>query len=299
MKILFITPLGRRKDFYDDGKEYNFDDISQRIVRGIKEKFPEADIVFPRHIATAEGYIPDDTVDAFDLYLSDMTASNPSVCYLSGVVEGLGKPIIYFASSDSGIVPAARHNNHLLYSEASIEHEFIEELNVWIEKVKENPSDFLFTKVVERRKPKAFISYSHKDREYLDRLLVHLKPLEKKGLIDVWQDTKIKTGDKWRDEIEKALEGANIAILLVSADFMASDFIVDNELPPLLSRAEVKGTKIVPVILSHCRFSRESNLSRFQAANIPSEPLSAMKESEREAIYDKVAIDIESALKTT
>jgi hypothetical protein len=77
---------------------------------------------------------------------------------------------------------------------------------------------------------------------------------------------------------------------------MASDFIVDNELPPLLSKAEVKGTKIVPVVLSHCRFSREPSLNRFQAVNQPSEPLSLMNVDEREAIYDKLASDIESAL---
>lgn len=299
MKILYFTSKTKRKDPYQDGKTYDFQDLSQRIANGIREKFPEVNIVFPIDIATDEGYIPEDVIGDFDLYLTDMTVSNPSICYGSGVVEGLGKPIIYFTSSDTGLIPAARHKNHLLYSEASIEHEFINELNSLIEQAMNDPSNFRLGKTVEKKQPKAFISYSHKDREYLDRLLVHLRPLEKNGSIDVWQDTKIKTGDKWRDEIEKALEEANIAILLVSADFMASDFIVDNELPPLLSMAEVKGTKIVPVILSPCRFSRESSLNRFQAVNIPSEPLSTMKESEREIIYDKVAMDIESALKAT
>jgi hypothetical protein len=77
---------------------------------------------------------------------------------------------------------------------------------------------------------------------------------------------------------------------------MASDFIVENELPPILSNAEVNGTKIIPVILSHCRFSREPTLNRFQAANLPSEPLSTASQEERESIYDKLASEIESAL---
>lgn len=165
-----------------------------------------------------------------------------------------------------------------------------------IERVKKDPTNFVIEKKTSSRKPKAFISYSHTNKEYLDRLMVHLKPLERNGLIDVWQDTKIKIGDRWKDEIDKALSEANIAILMISADFMASDFIVDNELPPLLSKAEVKGTKIVPVVLSHCRFSREPSLNRFQAVNQPSEPLSLMNVDEREAIYDKLASDIESAL---
>jgi hypothetical protein len=118
----------------------------------------------------------------------------------------------------------------------------------------------------------------------------------KKGLIDLWVDTKIKSGDQWKKEIENALKESSIAILLISADFMASDFIIDNELPPLLSRAEVDGTTILPVIVSPCRFSREPTLSRFQAANSPSEPLSSLTEDEKEKIYDQLAHDIERSI---
>jgi len=144
-----------------------------------------------------------------------------------------------------------------------------------------------------KRQAKAFISYSHQDRTYLDRLMVHLKPLMRKGLLDVWVDTRIKTGDRWQEAIQNALENSSIAILLISADFMASDFIVDNELPPLLSRAEVKGTKVLPVVLSPCRFDRDPMLSRFQSANPPDRPLSSMSHDEREAVYDRLMSDIE------
>lgn len=143
---------------------------------------------------------------------------------------------------------------------------------------------------------RVFISYSHKDRVFFDRLLVHLKPLERKELLDVWADTKIQAGDQWRQEIENALNEAKVAVLLVSADFLASDFIVDNELPPLLEGAEKKGTRILPVILKPCRFAREPKLSRFQAINPPSDPLLAMEEHNRELIFDAVAQSIESEL---
>lgn len=75
-----------------------------------------------------------------------------------------------------------------------------------------------------------FVSYSHKDSAHLERLRVHLKPLEKLGVVDVWDDTKIKVGNDWKKEIDAALHQAAIAVLIVSADFLASDFIVDNEL---------------------------------------------------------------------
>lgn len=141
---------------------------------------------------------------------------------------------------------------------------------------------------------KLFISYSHKDKEYLSRLLVHLRPLEKSKLIDAWNDTRIVPGQKWREEIEKALEAAAVAVLLVSADFLASNFIVDNELPPLLESASKQGTVILPVILTPCRFARDKNLSVFQAVNTPNTPLSGMDEHGREAVYDSIAAFVET-----
>lgn len=141
-----------------------------------------------------------------------------------------------------------------------------------------------------------FISYSHKDSKYLDRLRVHLKPLEKKGLIELWDDTKIQTGDLWRKEILIALENAAIAILLISADFLASDFITENELPPLLNNAEKKGIKILPVILKASRFEREECLCQFQALNPPNNPISNMNEHEQEELWNTLSFTIEKLL---
>jgi len=138
-----------------------------------------------------------------------------------------------------------------------------------------------------------FISYSHNDREYLDRLLIHLKPLEKEGLIDVWADTRLKAGDQWRVEIKKALDRASVAILLVSADFLASDFITENELPPLLRKAQEQGTRIIPVILKPCRFARDKNLQQFQAFNNPSETVVRMTAGKQEKLYDALAAEVE------
>ncbi len=190
------------------------------------------------------------------------------------------------------------YQRFLLYSEASLTGEFQKELSKLILEATTDPTKFLANGIQTIVRPKAFISYSHKNKSYLDRLLVHLKPLIRKGLIDIWADTRIKTGDHWREEIQKALREARIAILLISADFMASDFIVKNELPPILADAEIKGTKVLPVVISPCRFSREPSLTRFQAANSPSEPLSSMSENEREQIYDQLAHDIEKSLES-
>ena len=143
-----------------------------------------------------------------------------------------------------------------------------------------------------------FISYSHRDKVCLDRLLVHLKPLEKEGVIDLWVDTKLSAGDKWKPRIEASLRNARVAILLVSADFLASDFIVDNELPPLLTAAEAEGTRIIPIILKPCRFSRDKHLSPFQSINDPRQPLIKMELAEQEEVYDKVSELVESYMRT-
>ena len=144
---------------------------------------------------------------------------------------------------------------------------------------------------------RVFISYSHKDKEFLERLQVHLTPLVRNEIIDYWDDTKITTSAKWHDEIDMAIKSAQIAILLVSADFLASDFIANNELPPLLTSAANDGLKIMSVILKPCRFEEETKISQFHAVNQPSNPIIDMSEGNSEKTWVKLTRDIETVLK--
>lgn len=148
------------------------------------------------------------------------------------------------------------------------------------------------TDAAETKGLRLFISYSHSDTDCLTRLLVHLKPLERQGLVDCWSDKKIRAGDKWKSQLTSNLEFAAVAILLVSADFLASDFIVNNELPPLLMRAEANGLRILPVILKPCGFHRDKVLQSFQAMNDPSAPLLGLSLINQEALYDSVAEEV-------
>ena len=141
-----------------------------------------------------------------------------------------------------------------------------------------------------------FISYSHRDKAWLDRLRVHLRPLERHGLIELFDDSKIKPGARWRDEIRAALDKAKVAILLVSADFLASDFIAEDELPPLLKKAQAGGAKILPLIVSACRFHREKSLSEYQAVNDPKKPLASLTPAESEQVLATVSEAVEEAL---
>jgi len=135
---------------------------------------------------------------------------------------------------------------------------------------------------------RVLISYSHRDRDHLERLQVHLQPLEREGRVDPWDDTRIAPGGDWRQEIEQALAAAKVAVLLVSADFLASDFIARVELPRLLRAAAEGGAVILPVNLSPCGFAR-SALGRFQAVNDPQRPLIRLDKAGREAVWVQVA----------
>lgn len=141
---------------------------------------------------------------------------------------------------------------------------------------------------------KVFVSYSHRDWEHLERLQTHLAPHVRGGEIELWDDTKIKPGSPWREEIDRAINSARVAILLVSADFLASDFIHQNELPPLLAAAKQRGVTILPVILGYSSF-HDTELEQYQTVNPPSKPLSGMSLPEREKVWMQVAELVKSA----
>jgi hypothetical protein len=143
---------------------------------------------------------------------------------------------------------------------------------------------------------KVFISYSHQDANWLKRLRIHLKPLERENNINVWDDTRIIPGSNWKDEIRKAIESTKVAVLLVSADFLASEFIATDELPPLLKAAEEDGAVILPFILSPSRFLNNESLAQFQAVNDPSKPLIGLSKVNQEKLLLDLTEDIEVSL---
>ncbi len=139
-----------------------------------------------------------------------------------------------------------------------------------------------------------FISYSHKDKEWLEKLQTFLKSLERNGSIATWDDRRIQAGDEWRKEIEKALASAKVAVLLVSQDFLASDFIHENELPPLLDAAENEGLTIIWVPISHSTY-QDSPIEKYQAAHEPNHPLDSLSASEQNKALVEICKKIKKA----
>lgn len=138
-----------------------------------------------------------------------------------------------------------------------------------------------------------FISYSHKDKKWLDLLKTTLAPLIRNDHIDLWDDTRIRAGGDWKKEIESAIVRARVGILLVSPDFLASDFIADIEIPLMLKQQEA-GLTILWIPIRDSLY-KKTDLYRIQAAYDPSEPLAGLSQPERDRALVQIAERIAAA----
>jgi len=120
-----------------------------------------------------------------------------------------------------------------------------------------------------------FISYSHRDEKWKDRLLGHLRILELEGGCDVWDDRRIGGGAEWRGEIEAAIDRSTIAVLLISSDFLTSNFIGKNEVPDFLQRRDKRALHIYPIIIKPCPYEHVPWLKAMQIRPADAKPLSS------------------------
>ena len=127
---------------------------------------------------------------------------------------------------------------------------------------------------------KVFISYSHKDDLALDRLHTHLAPLLSEGLIDAWFDREILAGGNIDAEIDKALEYCDVFLMLVSPDFLASDYCTNIEMERALERHDYDGAPVIPIIVEPCDWT-SSPLGKFKALPCDGKPISEWSNQNR------------------
>lgn len=147
-------------------------------------------------------------------------------------------------------------------------------------------------------KQKLFISYSRVDQDetnWLERLKMYLSTISRAKEIEVWDDSQIAAGKLWLKEIEQALARTQVAILIVGPGFLASDFVMEKEVPELLSAAVQRGTKIIPLIVGFCSYT-ESSLGAHQAFNDANKPLESLPKHEQNRILSEVATEIHKSL---
>jgi formylglycine-generating enzyme required for sulfatase activity len=140
---------------------------------------------------------------------------------------------------------------------------------------------------------KIFISYSHKDREWLEKIEPFLESFKQ----NLFSDQDIDPSTDWKAEIQRAMEESAAAILVVSQNFLASKFIRTNELPQLLSSASERGLSVFPLFVSSCFIKEESSLLRFQGINSPHAPLDTLRQEEQSRVLVRLAQSIDKLVK--
>ena len=109
-----------------------------------------------------------------------------------------------------------------------------------------------------------FFSYSHQDEQYRDKLAKHLSILQRQGVISGWYDGDISAGAEWDKEIKAHLDSAQIILLLISDDFLASDYCWEIELTRAMERHKAGEAIVIPVILRPVDW-QDSQFSKLQA----------------------------------
>jgi hypothetical protein len=140
--------------------------------------------------------------------------------------------------------------------------------------------------------PSVFISYSHADEKEKNALLLHLGVLRGAGLIDLWSDDRIGGGSDWEAEIDEAMASARIAILLISANFLTSEFITRKEVPTILKYREAKGLVTFPVIARPCAWQKVEWLRKLNVRPKNGVPVWHNEGKDAEEELTKIAYEI-------
>ncbi len=147
-----------------------------------------------------------------------------------------------------------------------------------------------------------FISYSHRDQRFFnDFLKKHLRPLIGDLPIDIWTDQRLQATDDWDREIQSALSSARVAVLLVSPDFLSSEYIQEREVGPLLQAERDKRVRITCLYLKpsvatdpDCWLNRATQL---QGLNDPAKPIERLRGDQRNQAYADAAVKLKNLLK--
>jgi hypothetical protein len=127
-------------------------------------------------------------------------------------------------------------------------------------------------KLPTKKSLRVFVSYSHVDELIKTELLKHLEPLRKLGLIDTWHDRQIKAGEDWGKKIDSGIEDADVILLIVSIDFINSNYCYDIELERALARHADGEAVVIPIIARSCMW-KIAPFAKLQAVPKDAKPL--------------------------
>lgn len=139
-----------------------------------------------------------------------------------------------------------------------------------------------------------FYSYAHEDEELRDQLDKHLSLLQRQGYLSTWHDRAIRPGDNWANKIDAHLESAQIILLLISADFLASDYCYSVEMQRAFERHSISEACVIPIILRPVDWQHDPNLSSLQALPTDGKPVTTWPFPPR---YDAAFEDIAKGIR--
>src|SRR5215470_11802853 len=132
-----------------------------------------------------------------------------------------------------------------------------------------------------------FCCYAREDQPLLQQLRNHLMPLQRQGLIQIWSDTNINAGEEWEKAVEQHLEIAEIILLLISSDFMASEYCYSKEMRRAMQRHEQQSTRVIPIVLRPT-YWRGAPFEKLQFLPTNARPITDQNWGRDEALYDVV-----------
>jgi hypothetical protein len=139
-----------------------------------------------------------------------------------------------------------------------------------------------------------FYSYSHRDEDLREELEKQLSLLKKRGLIRTWHDRKIEPGTEWDRTISNRLNSADIILLLISADFLSSDYCYDIEMTRAMERHEAREARVIPIILRHVDNWQAAPFGKLQALPKGGKPVKSW--TDRDEAFADIARGIRSTI---
>lgn len=149
----------------------------------------------------------------------------------------------------------------------------------------------------EARPLRLLISFSPEDYQLKEQLVRHLQVLVRFGRIEVWAADGVRPGDDWRQEFDAALDRTDVALLLMSASFMASEFLQDVEVPRLFQRHEHGGLMIIPVLLRSCLWQAHPWLGGLEPLPTSKRAIASLQEDDRDRALTEVAAEVEQRIR--
>ena len=122
----------------------------------------------------------------------------------------------------------------------------------------------------------------------------YVEGLQRRGIVDTWQDRRIEPGDEWNKSIQDAMDQCDLALLLVSPDYIASRFIQEEEQPKLLQRRQEMKARVIPIIVRPCTWKSEPVIKELQV--LPKDGKAIITFTPEDGARDQVWTDIATAI---